>query len=193
MKKRKWMCLGIIFLIMILNAAAVSASELDAADTDETESTGSFLNAEDETEGSGSFLNVQDITDFLDNIDYDELEKDLTAVLKVLESEDFQHLMSYQEMQDLIVVLLDKMEDFAIDDPDLVAKICVKLGVSEDLAGLLPPLIREYEYSKEDLEKLISSDVSREKREAALMLLQDPEVISLVGKIVEAHGEAVAG
>ena len=184
MKKRKWICLAVSFLVIVTLFAGAFAAEESITEESITEESITEESITDETEMDMG-LTAQDVTEYLEGIDYDELEKDLTAILAVVESEDFQHLMSYQEMQDLVIVLLDRMEDFAIEDPDLVAKICVALGLQEKFARLIPPLIKEYDYSKEDLEALILGDESRERQSVAMILLQHPEIAALVSQILE--------
>ena len=205
MKRKKRICLSAVFLSILLYAAAAFASDQNAVkepDTEEltTEASVSEEGTEEESiteeNASGTEIiegvTVEDVTEFLEGIDYEELEKNLKAILAMVQSEDFQSLMSYQEMQDLVIVAMDRIETFALEDPELVAKICVALGLQEKFASLIPSLIREYDYSREDLEVLLTGDESKERRSVALILLQHPEIATLVSEILETFIKAAS-
>lgn len=84
----------------------------------------------------------------LKDIDYEQLEEDINLVLKVISSEEFKNLMSYQEMRDLTETAIIKAGEFAAEDPELVGKIAVTLGANENTVNAIARLAQTLEESE---------------------------------------------
>lgn len=73
----------------------------------------------------------------MENVDKDELMKDLMALQVLLQSEEFQTIMNYQEIKELIQEMIATVIDFARTDQDLCIEILDKLGVPRVLGTVI--------------------------------------------------------
>ena len=71
------------------------------------------------------------------NAETEELLSNLGVLVEVLESEEFQRLMEYPEMQALAKTALTRLTDFAMNEPELATKVLVKLGADESAVDLM--------------------------------------------------------
>lgn len=75
--------------------------------------------------------------DMLLNMDMEEIFGNISTVHHVIESEEFQHLMEYPEMQALAGTAGKKAIELIFEDPALTGKIMVTMGMDEKLAKIL--------------------------------------------------------
>lgn len=71
------------------------------------------------------------------NAETEELMSNLGVLLNVIESEEFQRLMEYPEMQALAKTALTRLTDFVMNEPELATKVLVKLGADESAVNLM--------------------------------------------------------
>ena len=71
------------------------------------------------------------------NPETEELMSNLGVFVDVLNSEEFQRLMEYPEMQALAKTALTRLTDFVMNEPELATKVLVKLGADESAVQLM--------------------------------------------------------
>ena len=87
------------------------------------------------------------------DLDVEELREYYRQFESVIQSDEFQNLIEYEEVRDLITALVDKGVDFAIEDPDLAQKILITAGMDEKIVSLLPLLLEKGSKAGEALEQ----------------------------------------
>ena len=73
----------------------------------------------------------------IEEIYSEEARENLEKALGFLQSEEFNEVMAYPEMQELVLIVLKECADLAVEDPVLAARILEKLGVDEKYTSLL--------------------------------------------------------
>ena len=61
----------------------------------------------------------------------------LGVLVDVLNSEEFQRLLEYPEMQALMETAFDRLTQFVMEEPELAAKVLVTLGADESAVNLM--------------------------------------------------------
>ncbi len=82
----------------------------------------------------------------LEEVCSEESYENIRKAFSVLYSEEFNEVMAYPEMQELVLIILKECADLAVEDPALTAQILEKLGVDEQYTSLL---------ENEELQKII--------------------------------------
>ena len=135
------------------------------------------------------------------DLDVEELREYYRQFESVIQSDEFQNLIEYEEVRDLITALVDKGVDFAIEDPDLAQKILITAGMDEKIVSLLPLLLEKGSKAGEALEAFkqseegkaildslnVSVDVDREALTKALLEF----ILGHYAKTDEPEAEAV--
>lgn len=129
--------------------------------------------------------NSQEFLDMLKNLDKETLMADLEMIKALLESEDFRHFMSYQEIQDLVTMTLKKIQDFIQEDRELVGKICNTLGIDETSVRLVVKFSDFLDSHRDDLKKALDSKAGTETMETLKPLLEDRDVYDLLLMILD--------
>ena len=71
------------------------------------------------------------------NAETEELMSNMGVLVNVIESEEFQRLMEYPEMQALAKTAFTRLTDFVMNEPELATKVLVKLGADESAVDLM--------------------------------------------------------
>ena len=71
------------------------------------------------------------------NPETEELMSNLGVLVEVLESEEFQRLMEYPEMQALMRTAFERLVQFVTEEPELATKVLVALGADEKAVQLM--------------------------------------------------------
>lgn len=120
---------------------AASEQEPDTEPSDEAESEQKY-----DLNKALSELSEEDLDEYLqmlEGMDKREALENVLVVKQTLESEEFARLMEYPEMQALIDEVLKKAEKFIIEEPELMGKILVTMGLNEKIVNVLVALIKE--------------------------------------------------
>jgi Fe2+ transport system protein B len=80
---------------------------------------------------------VVDLLEKMENVDKEELMKNLIAVQTLLQSEEIRTIMNYQEMKELIQEVIATEIDFAKSDPELCIEVLDKLGLPRVLGTVV--------------------------------------------------------
>ena len=122
-------------LSALLLAAAVLAFPVFArAEADpETETVG----REAETEGLGAEAETEFELPKLTREQLEEYQDILETILVTVNSEEFEHLMEYPQMQALAETVVNKLIVFLQEDPELAKKVLITLGADENAVNLL--------------------------------------------------------
>ncbi len=102
-------------------------------------------------------------------MDYEEIQELMQACYVLVQSEEFKSLMSYQEVRDLILILLEKSAQLMVEDPELSEKILETAGVDEDAVYLLLFILQK----GEDLGPALQMAKESEMGQAILAYMQE--------------------
>ena len=140
MKIKRWMALCLAALVTVTGAASAWAGE----STSETEAM-TEAQAQGPETGEEALQESIDgiIADLIGDMKVEELLDLAMTILKVTDSEEFQHLMEYPEMQALAETVVKRCIRMFVDDPELAEKIMTTLGVDERAAAILAMMAEE--------------------------------------------------
>jgi len=127
--------------------------------------------------GEEAVIAVKDYLEDLDEEDLAELKKNIEAIRAMLTSESFRSLISYTEVQDLIILALLKAEDLMVEDTQLTSKVLVTLGIEEKYADMILKIIQIAAYSREELEKSTGSDTKEAEADIIRLILSEPQIL----------------
>ena len=85
---------------------------------------------------------VEAIKRLIDEVDVNELCDIAIEAWGVANTEEFQRLMEYPEMQGLAKAAFKKVIEVAAEDPEMAKEILVTLGIEKDYVQLLEELIK---------------------------------------------------
>ena len=71
------------------------------------------------------------------NPETEELMSNLGVLVDVLNSEEFQRLLEYPEMQALMMTALDRLAHFVTEEPELATKVLMALGADESAVNVM--------------------------------------------------------
>ena len=166
---------------MVSSAAeSMASSAAESMASSNAESTASF-DAE-----SGSSGIVDDAVNAVENIDVEAVKENLNVVLKVISSEDFQSLLSYKEVTELIATIFEKAANFVQTEPELTKKIMITAGLDERYAGPVMMAINAIISGGEKVESEMNSDEVQQAVAIANKMLTDPDVRELLNQITDA-------
>lgn len=86
---------------------------------------------------------LDEYVNMLEGMDKREALENVLVLSQTVKSEEFAHLMEYPEMQALIEEILKKAEKFIMEEPELMGKILVTMGLDEKIVNVLVALIRK--------------------------------------------------
>lgn len=84
----------------------------------------------------------------LESLDYKEVSDAVMLIEKILLSDDFQSLFSYDEVRDLTITLIHNSLDFAYQEPELTNRILETLGINRRVILVLYGLLESREQNK---------------------------------------------
>ena len=87
----------------------------------------------DETEMSPMVLLPEDMQQTLNSLDPDEIAEYAIMIERILKNPDFQSMMQYDEVRDLLVILIRNSLDMAAEEPELTSKVLETMGVNRNL------------------------------------------------------------
>ena len=80
---------------------------------------------------------TQQLMGELDNVDIEELKSDMDLIIAVVSSEEFQSLISYQDVRELFEIVIIRLGKMAMEEPELAGKIFVTMGVDQKIVDAL--------------------------------------------------------
>ena len=134
----------------------------------------------DETEGMNPVqLLPEDVRETLNSLDAEEIKSYAIMIDRILKNPDFQELMAYDEVRDLLVTLVHNGLNIAHDDPLMTTKILTTLGVDKRLIVVFFALLEELEGNQEATEALSEFVRSQEGAQLVNRILEtlDDETI----------------
>ena len=133
-------------------------------------------------------ITMEDILETLSGVDIEKVKEDLTVIEKVVESEDFQYLIAYPQVRELILMTTEKLYHFVLEEPELTAKVCATLGVDEKSVLIGLEIANYLNDNKDEISQLVANMDSGELKMAAESLLIDSELVDTVLRIMKAAG-----
>lgn len=129
----------------------------------------------------------EDLTEKIKEIDTEELKANLSAILALLNSEELKELLKYDEVKDLLEIVLLRLDRFVSEEPSLFRKICEKLEMDPAVIQLIFGMMRVREAAEESLDPETVTAIKQAAEEA----LRDPEAGRLLSDILEELEEIV--
>lgn len=144
-----------VFMASALGTAAIG-SEIE-----ETEAAAAVSGAEAAvSETESDFPVDQDVADQVNQalaaMDQSEVAEYAKLIESVLRNPDFQDLLKYEEVRDLLMTLLKNVLSFSEEDPELTAKILETLGVDERAVYVFYEILQTYGENKETIDSIAS-------------------------------------
>lgn len=109
-------------------------------------------------------------------IDAAKVEKYLKAIRNVLDSEEFQRLISYEEVRDLAVTIVEYGAIFVRDEPDLSEKVLSELGIEPKYGKIILQAINATADAGSELINYSNSEEGQILMERVKLLLEDPAI-----------------
>ena len=75
----------------------------------------------------------EDIQQTLQSLDAEEITEYAIMIERILKNPDFQSMMQYDEVRDLLVILIRNSLDMAAEEPELTSKVLETMGVNRNL------------------------------------------------------------
>ena len=205
LKKKVW-CLPVLILAGLLCASVPYAAEIEDTSSEmaetvwETEEAAVAVESVVEElaeaaeavtpDGNSGLIPISNedldaLKQKIDNIDMDKLKADLRAVTVLLKSEEFQHLLSYEEVQDLLKMILMKARNFLYEEPDLSEKILETIGLEETYAKIILQMTNTALGIADEVSGSIGEDELQAVTEVANDMMKDPETREMVADLVK--------
>lgn len=117
---------------------------------------------------TASKMDLDQFTDYLDTLPLDQVDATLDkldketimdyahTILTVFRSEEFQHLLDYREVQELIKTVIQRSADFVRENGELTAKILKTLGIRENYVRILMKVVESGLALDEDIQNSLS-------------------------------------
>ncbi len=166
--------------------SAFSAAEREHTDADSAASGAESLPPAEEGLLYAVVDGTSDIAGSLAGVDEEELKANLRAVLKVVQSEDFQSLLSYQEVKELVYLIIDKTARFIQAEPELMEEILVTAGLNERFVGPVMIALNTLSEKKVSLDAYLDTEVGKQAAAEAERYLEDPEIQSMISGLAAA-------
>jgi hypothetical protein len=133
-----------------------------------------------------------DIGDSSFVIDQEAVEKNIEAIRKLFTSEDFQHLISYEEVRDLAQYIFTRALDFVKNEPDLATKVLEALGLDKKVTPIVIEAVALVSKTGEELTEYLESEEGQKISEAAVGLLNNPVIAAELKELNQIIERAVS-
>ena len=130
---KRWLCVCLALLLFLMPASGMAGEAELEQETVQASEEGV---EENETAGENGFSLT------LMKEDLEKLAKYFDMGFGLISSPEFQELFQYVEVQNLTKEVIKRVGRFAVDDPELVRKILLTLGVEEKYTDLLTTVLQ---------------------------------------------------
>ena len=101
------------------------------------------LSTKDADESDPMLLLPEDVRQTLNSLDPDEVTSYVIMIDRILKNPDFQSMLQYDEVRDLIVTLIHNGLNMAQEDPVMTYKILTTLGVDKRMIAIFFMILQE--------------------------------------------------
>ena len=131
----------------------------------------------------------EDIQQTLQSLDAEEITEYAIMIERILKNPDFQSMMQYDEVRDLLVTLVHNALDMASEDPILTGKVLETMGVNRNMIIFFYAILEARSNSEvpEEIENFLLSDKGHELTKLISQTL-DPATLD---QILSIYGDAL--
>ena len=131
----------------------------------------------------------EDIQQTLQSLDAEEITEYAIMIERILKNPDFQSMMQYDEVRDLLVTLVHNALDMASEDPILTGKVLETMGVNRNMIIFFYAILEARSNSEvpEEIENFLLSDKGHELTKLISQTL-DPATLD---QLLSIYGDAL--
>ena len=144
----------------------------------------------DETESSPMLLLPEDVRQTLNSLDPEEITEYAIMIERILKNPDFQSMMQYDEVRDLLVTLVHNALDMATEEPEMTSKVLETLGVNRNLIIFFYAILEARANSElpDEIQQFLMSDKGHELMDLISKSI-DPETLK---QLMDVYQEAMS-
>ena len=142
------------------------------------------LSTKDADSANPLLLLPEDVRQTLNSLDAEEITSYVIMIDRILKNPDFQSMMQYDEVRDLIVTLVHNGLNMAQEEPEMTTKILTTLGVDKRIIAIFFVILQERAGNPEAAEMLSEFMKSEEGAQMINQVLQilDTETVEKLMK-----------